>query len=413
MVPARRALAGSLASGLIGQAVLLVTGIIVARALGPTDRGYLALLVLVPAILQHLGTLGLPLATTYFIARDARDEARVLHNIAAPAVIQALGLTIVQGAVLLLLLDDEPQRVQTAAIASFILLPGAIADIYGKALLQGQRRYTAFNILRNATVTFYLLGVLGLVAFAEAQLVGVALVWACATLLGGGLTVGIALRSRARKSQQAGPSRRAMLRFGITGFLGSLSPVATFRLDQAVIGLFLAPRVLGLYVVGLAFTNLPAVISRGIAMIALPQVAHSSDSRYRDAWRFVMVSTALSGAVVLVLELTVGVLIPLFFGDAFADAVPITRILLVAALFDGARRVLTDSVSGSGLPALGTIAELASAAVLILLLLILTPRWGAEGVAAALAISALLSFCTLAVLYRRSTRSSATSAARG
>ena len=413
MVPARRALAGSLAAGLFGQAVLLVTGIIVARALGPTDRGYLALLVLVPAILQQVGTLGLPLATTYFVARDAGDEARVRHNIALPAVLQGVILTVIQAGILLVLLEDEPQRVQNAALASFILLPGAIADIYGKALLQGQRRYAAFNVLRNANVTFYLLGVLGLVAVTEAELGNVALVWACASVLAGGLTVGIALARPPREPRRDGPSRRAMLRFGVTGFLGSLSPVATFRLDQAVIGLFLAPRALGLYVVGLAFTNLPAVISRGIAMIALPQVAQSRDSHYRDAWRFVAVSTALSGAVVLALELSVGVLIPFFFGDAFADAVPITRILLVAALFDGARRVLTDSVSGSGLPALGTIAELSSAAVLIPLLVIFTPRWGPEGVAAALAISALLSFATLAVLFWRSTRGRASSTVSG
>ena len=76
LVPARGAVVGSLASGLLGQLMLLVSGILVARTLGPTDRGYLALLVLLPAVLQHIGTLGLPLATTYFIARDEARRGR-------------------------------------------------------------------------------------------------------------------------------------------------------------------------------------------------------------------------------------------------------------------------------------------------------------------------------------------------
>ena len=156
IVPARGAVAGSLASGLVGQLMLLVSGILVARTLGPTDRGYLALLVLLPAVLQHVGTLGLPLATTYFIARDEADEAAVRRNIALPAVAQAIVLVLLQAGLLVLLLEGDPDRVKKAAVVSLALLPGALADMYGKALLQGQGRYGAFNTLRNATIFFYL-----------------------------------------------------------------------------------------------------------------------------------------------------------------------------------------------------------------------------------------------------------------
>jgi O-antigen/teichoic acid export membrane protein len=173
-----------------------------------------------------------------------------------------------------------------------------------------------------------------------------------------------------------------------------------------VVGLFLSAEALGLYVAGLAFTNLPIVISRGVAMIALPEVARATpDERRAATQRFVWLATALSGAVVAILILAAGELVPLLFGSDFEEAVTLTRILLVGAVFTGARRVLTDSVSGSGRPGLGSAVELVSWVVLVPLVLILTPIWEAEGVAAALTIASAVSFVVLVVLVRRSDES--------
>ena len=404
VLPARGAVAGSLASGLLGQLMLLVSGILVARTLGPTDRGYLALLVLLPAVLMHVGTLGLPLATTYFIAKDETDEAAVRRNIALPAVAQAIVLVLLQGALLVLLLEGDPDRVKTAAVVSLALLPGAVADLYGKALLQGQGRYRAFNILRNATIVFYLAGIGVLLAVGATDLVGFAIAWVVANLVSGAVTLGLALSGRPEEARAGRRvSRRRMFKFGIAGLLGSLSPVATFRLDQAVVGLLLSPEALGLYVAGLAFTNLPTVISRGVAMIALPEVARATPERRRSATRrFVWLATGLSAAVVAVLIVVAGVLVPFLFGEDFEEAVTLTRILLIGSVFVGARRVLTDSVSGSGRPGLGSWAELSSWVVLVPLLVVFTPLWGAEGVAAALTVTSAISLVVLVVLVRRS-----------
>jgi O-antigen/teichoic acid export membrane protein len=377
-----------------------VTGVLVARALGPTDRGYLALLFLLPIVLQQVGTIGLPLATTYFIARDPTEERHIRRVIAFPTVAQTGLLIVVQAVVLWVLVRDEPSSVRDAAAISLAVLAGSLADLYGKALLQGQRRYAAFNVLWNGIVVLYMVGVLALVAAGEADLVNVSVAWVVANLLAGALTIVVALRPRSIAPQRAaGPTLGTMTRFGLRGWLGTLSPVTTFRLDQAVVGLFLAPEQLGLYVAALAFTNLPSFISRGVAMVALPQVARGG--RGSDVRTFFMTTMVLTGAVILVLELTAGWLVPLFFGEEFDAAVQITRILLVSSFFYGARRVLTDAVSGAGRPGLGSIAELSSWLVLVPLIVVLTPLWGVEGVAAALAISSAASLAVFLALVRR------------
>src|ERR1700722_5254682 len=64
-----------------GQLALVASGIFAARILGAHDRGQLALFVLVPMILTVIGALGVPVAATYFIARDPSNARGLVNSI--------------------------------------------------------------------------------------------------------------------------------------------------------------------------------------------------------------------------------------------------------------------------------------------------------------------------------------------
>ena len=55
-----QAILGSLCSAVAIQGLVLVTGVLAARVLGPIDRGHLALIWTVALVLAQFGTLGLP-----------------------------------------------------------------------------------------------------------------------------------------------------------------------------------------------------------------------------------------------------------------------------------------------------------------------------------------------------------------
>ena len=115
-IRAGRPVAGSIAAGVYSQAALVVTGVIVARALGPVDRGHLAFLLLLPSVLRQVGTLGLPSATTFFIARSNTLQAEIVRAIRTPVILQIVLLTIFQGVLLWALVGDEPSRVWRAGL---------------------------------------------------------------------------------------------------------------------------------------------------------------------------------------------------------------------------------------------------------------------------------------------------------
>lgn len=393
------AVAGSLAAALHSQAALVVTGVLSARALGPEYRGYLALVVFLPAVLAQVAPLGLPQAVTYFTARNDRATYGIVRTVFPVAVVQVGVASLVHLALLPLFFHDAPRAVWSAALLGLLATPASSAQNYGLAVLQGQRRFVAFNSLRVVPVSVYALGVLSLFLLGAATLQAVALAWVAAQVAAVSLTWYVASRGIER-GRYPHPAVREMTRFGLGGFLGSTSPVETFRLDQALIGLFLTPAALGLYVVGLSFTNLPRFVSQSIGMVAYPRIAAEADpfEARRALWRFTWLTVGACAAVAGVLWPAAGFLVPFFFGQEFSGSVTLTRLLLVGSLFWATRRVLSDGTRGLHQPRLGSIAEVISWVVLAPALVTLMPAWGVEGVAVALVIASASSMAAMLVL---------------
>ena len=165
-----------------GQLLLVASGILVARALGVEGRGQLAVIVLVPSVLSQLGTLGVPLALTYFIAKDPEGGGRLLEISRTSHLNQVVILTTAQvGFFMMLVLDDE----QTAMLAAIPAMPALIAQQYGLAVLQGQRRFTLFNVFRVAPAALYALALTALFLLDDTALLQVVTAWTVTNILVG------------------------------------------------------------------------------------------------------------------------------------------------------------------------------------------------------------------------------------
>lgn len=385
------------------QISLVISGILVARMLGVTSRGHLALLTLMPIMISQLGSLGLPAAATFFVARDYQNRRRVVHALVRPAVTQAVGLTLVHGAIVWRLVSGQPTGVQVAGWLTLIGTPAILGQQYGLAILQGQQRFGIFNVLRVVTPAIYAAGGVALASAHRGGIVPVAVIWTVSYVsvsLAALLAVTLHLRSAPLGERV---ELRPLVKYGVQSLLGWVSPVEGLKLDQAAVGLMLSPKALGLYVVGLSFTNFPRFIAQGIGMIGVAQVAAEPDTRgaRRALKRFVSLGTGLSLAVVVILGLGSGRLVPLLFGAQFRDAVTVSRLLLISAFLMCVRRLLSDGARGLNRPFAGSAGEIASWAVLLPGVLVLGPRYGIAGVALALIASSAASLAVVALSLTR------------
>ena len=391
-------------TGLGSQVAVLVSGIVVARVLGVEARGHFAQIFLVSLILTYLGSLGVPLALTYYIASDRRHTSALVAKVTPVLLIQVVAVLAVHAALLLIFFGHASADVRTAAAITLATTSAALVQQYGLAVLQGLQLFAPFNVLRLTPAALYAAGAVFVLVSGRHDITTMAVVYTAATVAAAAMTAGYAWRVIRRRSPVAvgadsTPTVKDLVRFGSKGLLGSASPLETFRLDQAVVGLFLAPVALGLYVSAAAFTNLPKFVAQSIGMVAYPKIAAEPDERRRRAvmTRFTLLGWGVCAALVAVLILAVPTLLPFFLGEEFEGAVGVARVLLVGGLFIGMRRVLSDGARGIGRPGAGTMAEAVSWVVLIPGLAFAL-QFGILGVAWALTASAATSVAALVVM---------------
>jgi O-antigen/teichoic acid export membrane protein len=397
-------------TALTGQLILACSGIILARALGVEGRGQLAAVILVPALVSQIGVLGVPLALTFYTARDEQYGADLLRSLAWVIASQVAALTLLQAVLFLAIVEGDEW---TAARAVIPVIPALIAQQYGLAVLQGCQRFLAFNALRIAPAALFAFFAGLLLMFDSATVIDVVIAWVVANVLVAVPLLVISVRFAAGgRTSVARTGVRDAVAYGARAFVGSSSPSEVIRVDQLVVALVVSRAALGLYVVALAFVNLPRFVSQSVGMVAYPRLASAATGeRARLARSYVLLAVLVAAVVAATLEAVVPRLVPALFGSGFSAATDTTRILLVAALLLAVRRVLTDVSQGIGRPGAGSIAEVIYLAVAVPLVAAGAQQLGIEGAAVGVALGAAASLAFLSVSVRRTLRRQSSAAA--
>jgi len=390
-------------TGVLGQAFLVVSGVLAARMLTVHDRGAVALATVVPAILVNLGTLGIPRAVTFEAARPGGSAGSALSTALPLAIAQTVGILAVGSVVAFLLSLGQPD-IRPLLFLALAYIPFGVIQIYGLSVLQGLRSFRAFNVLRFAPGASYAVFVAAMFVLSPGQAALVIAGWISTSVLTDGFLLARIrheLRTESSHHRDVGPapSRGQLTTFGIRSLVGSLSPLGSMNADQVVIGVVLSPAVLGLYVVASSVCNLPRFVAQSLGLVAYPHVAGLAGRKQASAMvRLAIATSVITGLTVGALELTVGIIIPVLFGHAYADSVPVARVLLLSAFVFGISRVLSDSLQGAGRPLDGTIAEAVSWITLALALWAFGGSLDGVRFAAAMIMAAGGSLSTLAIL---------------
>jgi hypothetical protein len=221
----------SILAAMAGQAALLVSGPVVARLLGVEHRGYLALFMLIPALVAQIAHLGLPEALPYHLAGDIRRLAGVARAIRRPVVVQAALATCLGGLVVVRFAWGEPGGVQLAGLLSVPMVVLVLALSYAYAILLGLHRFARFQLIRLLPPTLYAVGASCLLLLGVHSLVAV--MSACLLSQFAAVVIVAFILPRAPlDSNPDGPTTGVLMRFGLRGWLGTTTPIEGLRLQN-------------------------------------------------------------------------------------------------------------------------------------------------------------------------------------
>jgi O-antigen/teichoic acid export membrane protein len=389
---ADNAMLGTVAAGILAQLGLVVSGIIAARVLGPSDRGYLAGFQSIAIAGSFIVALGIPVAVAYYVAHDSSLARKTLHRLRGVVFAQVGIALVIPAALFLTVLADEPEHALLAAWLTLPLTAALLVAMYATSYLQGMQRFLAFNLSKTLSIPVYGLALVLLTVVGFGGLSEFALAFTVIACITAAITVAVV----ARWLPPAGESDiglRKLFDYGIKGQIGAVSPIESFQLDFLIVGALSGPYWLGLYAGAMAFTNLPRFVAMAVGVVAFPRVASAAgtDHAIRAALDAVAIAGGFAVVVVVLLELTVGWLIPFLFGADFAQSVPIARVLLIAALLLSFRRIIGDVMRGGGAPLPSTSAEVISWIVYGAAVIPLTNHSGTIGAAWAMTLAAAVS----------------------
>jgi len=404
----RRPLSLSFTTSVGIQGLNVLTGVLLARALGPEGRGELAAVLLWPGLLALVGSLGVMEAVTYHAARSTAPLGRLLGSSLVLGGAQATVLITVGAVVVPRALASYGPDAVSAARAYLVYIALFFAALYLMAVISGLQRYGQFQVLRLLVVV---LSAAGLVALAVTGALTVRT--AVYAYLAANLVTAVAAAAMLRTWRADLGIDRALtsrlLAFGARSHGGNLASTLNERLDQLLISIFLTPASLGLYVVAVTLTSVAALVGSSTGMVALPSVASMppGPERVRAARRLIHVTLLGSVAATVPLLALLPTIIQVFFGRAFLGAVGPARVLLVAAVALSVGRVLGAVLRAVGRPLDAGLAEAAALGVTVLGLAVLLPFLGLMGAAFTSLAAYLLSAGWMAARLARALRVSA------
>jgi O-antigen/teichoic acid export membrane protein len=367
------------------QAINVLTGVVLARVLGPEGRGELAAVLLWPYILVTLGSLGAVDAAAYYAARGKTDRRTLVGTTLIIGLAQSVLLVGIGVGIVTFALGDYRDSTVRAAYLMLAFIPLNLTGLYLMWLLSGFQRLGWFQVLRLTTIVVAAVVLVGLALSNELTVLTAALAYllaSVATLVGAAALVqaesGISLRFRL-------PIGRALLGFGLRSHVSNVSSTLNERLDQLLISVFLQPRQLGLYVIAVTLSSATTLVGHSVYLVALPAVAglEAGKARAASVRRLISLTFIASTVVSVPIIVFAPTLIEMFFGGKFLPAANVSRVLVVAAIAFSMNRALGAVLKGIGRPLDPGVAEIVALGATLAGLAVLLPVFGLMGAAVA------------------------------
>jgi O-antigen/teichoic acid export membrane protein len=398
-------LARSLTINFVGSVASLVLGFVgsalIARWLGPSDRGLLALLQSVAMFGWTVTGVGVPMAVLYHASRPGASVQRLLGTSLVMA--SALAVVLIPAAALAAPhLSDwlTHGRGESLWPLAAVIVPVLFFDTATHNQLLARLQFGRVNALSIAGKAATVLLAVVLVGIAGYGVAGglVAMLGASAVMIAGSLWV--LLREGAPRF--SAPVLRMLVRYGLRSQATNIFQSFNYRLDVIVLQFFRPLSDIGYYVVAQVIAELVLVLADSFQSSIVPLVAGSEGTSRDRTTKLAVRHHALLALGACIANAGLGTALILFgYGSAYSPAVVPMLVLLPGIWWLGMGSVVTSDLRGRGRPGTASIVSGVALVATVGLDLALIPPFGVLGAAVASVITyTLQGILSLVVLSR-------------
>ncbi len=391
---------GILATRAMWSAMGIISGVILARWLGPHDRGILALVLLLPQTVVTFTKLGITQANVYYINRERASIHAVASNSVLLAVVSGVLASVLVWVLKDNLLANVLREVPAWAVAlALVRVPLLLLDNYLYGVLQATGDFGLYNsrlliseALRLVLVTVALI-VLHMGLFAAVSIY---------TLIG---TINVAflfIAMRKRVHFSLAIDRALLMQqlsFGAKSYVQTVTSHLLLRVDVYFTSYFLGASSTAFYALALHFTEIVLEIPQAIGLVLYPRLASlAKEDVHRMTAQTCRRTLLITAPFVVALALLGPSVIVLWYGQPYAPAGTPLPWAAVGIIPMSLYVIITRDFTSRGRQQVNIVAGLLALASNVGLDILLIPRIGIVGGAVATAVS-YSSACLLLIIF--------------
>jgi O-antigen/teichoic acid export membrane protein len=368
----------------------IVVGILVARSLGPHDRGLYAFLGLMGSLVLPLLSFGFGGGVIYLVSSGKWKCEQIASTVLAVGIAQGLfDAAVVGGLRMLGWLGKTGAELPPGLLAIVLaILPAQGASLMLTRLLLGAGCYATLNVLSLAMAAGLPLLLAALVLVAGFGLPGAVAAYAATNVLSTVALVVLVWRRFHPSTKLEPVFFREASAYGAKVWLGDVAARANLRFDQFVLGAFATASSLGRYSIAVGLTELLWLGPDSLGPVLFNRLAGSKGTEERAA----LTEQIHRALIFLVIVLAAGLglvapwLVPLVYGSPFAEAVGPLLWLLPGSVLMVTTKVLTKFFGAAGRPGQSSLLQGVGAVASLVAYLTLIPPFGIVGAAVASSI---------------------------
>jgi O-antigen/teichoic acid export membrane protein len=388
----------------------LITGIMVARLLGPEGKGEYALVMLLAAMTVSLGTFNIGESAIYFYNQGRADLGTILGTDGLFIIFSSTAYILILASLWKFGFLPWRELDQTSFFLFVCLyIPAIFLQLHNVDLLRATRQFGLYSLLLLLQPVLYLALVLFLVVFLKQGVPGALMAGLGAYVIAALVNWILFFRSQRLVLRWDRIYLRDLLLYSIRGHLGNIAQRFNLRLDQLFISPWWGAAALGQYSVAVVLTELVWYIPDSIGIITLPRLSSLNKSEAAVLTvRSLRVTALLTIISALMMAVLVRTVVLLLYGRPFEPAVNAVWLLLPGIVAMGFSKIISKYFSGIGRPGINSATASVSVIVTVILCPLLISRYGFLGAAVASSLAYAVRMLLDVTLFLRSARLSPT-----
>ncbi|OGS18143.1 MAG: hypothetical protein A3J83_07420 [Elusimicrobia bacterium RIFOXYA2_FULL_40_6] len=382
----------------------MLSSIMTARLLGPSGKGLLTLLLMIPWLTTVFGRMGIGHAINYYSSRI--DNSALFVNVLLLSVVISSILVTTTIIILYFIYPTIPNGASTFAIVgTIILIPLYLYNDYLTNILLGSYRISERNrlLISQSFITLLLIGMLALIQkISVINVIFVTFISLLSFIIG---TIFILIPTTHFSTSSFDLNIiKHLLKFGYRAHWGNIFIDLSYRGDIFIIGSLLPSYYVGCYAVAVMISELLWKVPDAVSNTLLGRVSKMTPN---EARRF---TPRVCRLILFYMLIAIGIMfvagkwvVLTFFGAAYSDSILVLILLLPGTFCFSIWKILANDLIAQGHPSQYSYSSFMSLIVMVTLDLVLIPLWDIKGAAIATTVAYMTATVNIVYIYLKTT----------